>query len=380
VIIPFLDLGAQHRPIQNQIDQAIARVFELTNFVLGDEVTYFEQEYADYCGVKYAVGLDSGLSALHLALEAYGVGPGDEVIVPANTFIATAAAATFCGARVVLVDIDPATYQIDPSAIEEAVTERTKAIIPVHLYGAPADMESVMQVAERHNLLVLEDACQAHGALYNGHRVGSIGHAAAFSFYPGKNLGAAGDAGILVTNDEGVATKVRAMRNCGQREKYHHVTTPYNHRLDTIQAAVLRIKLRYIDEWNAQRRANADLYGEFLSGLPGIVVPRPYENSVPVWHLYVIRHDRRDELQAHLTKCGIATGMHYPIPIHLQPYYASLGYQHGDFSITEQYAQQILSLPMYPELTAKQIRYVCDAIIEFLMLEPASQAHGSFGD
>jgi dTDP-4-amino-4,6-dideoxygalactose transaminase len=364
--VPFVDLKAQYAPIMDEINQAIAGVLSKTNFILGDEVQKFEQEFADYCGTKYAIGVDSGLSALKLALEAYGVGAGDEVIVPANTFIATAAAATFVGARVVFVDIQPDTYNIDPDLIEAAITPNTKAIIPVHLYGIPADMDRIMEIAERHNLIVIEDACQAHGAYYKGKRVGSLGHAAAFSCYPGKNLGAAGDAGILVTNDAEVVERVKAMRNCGQREKYVHVTSPYNHRLDTLQAAVLRVKLPHLDSWNAARGEHAAQFNELLAGTD-VVTPATPENTTSVWHLYVIRAEQRDALKDYLASKGIATGLHYPIPLHLQPYYEHLGYKEGDFPVTEAYARTILSLPMYAELSREDVEFTAQAIKQFAL-------------
>ncbi|MBK8031594.1 MAG: DegT/DnrJ/EryC1/StrS family aminotransferase [Chloroflexi bacterium] len=363
--VPFVNLQAQHEPLQTEINLAIANVFTNTSFVLGEEVNKFEEEFAAYCGVKHAIGLDSGLSALKLALEAYNIGEGDEVIVPANTFIATAAAVSFVGAKPVFVDIKPNTYNIDPAKIEAAITDRTKAIIPVHLYGIPADMNEIMAIANQHNLIVIEDACQAHGAYYRGQRIGSFGHAAAFSFYPAKNLGAAGDGGALVTNDSQLNAQIKAMRNCGQKEKYVHVTTPYNHRLDTVHAAVLRIKLRHLDEWNALRRQKATLYHRFLLH-SGVITPAAPNYTIPVWHLYVVRVQNRAALQARLNEQGISTALHYPLPLHLQPYYENLGHQRGDFPITEAYADQILSLPMFPELSEEQIEHVANALKVFV--------------
>ena len=368
--VPFLDLPAQHKPLQEEINAAMAAVFAKTSFILGEDVARFEEEFAAYCDVKHAVGVASGLAALELALEAYDIGAGDEVIVQANTFIASAAAVTFVGARPVLVDINPDTYQIDVNKIEAAITPKTKAIMPVHLYGIPADMDAIMAIAERHNLIVIEDACQAHGAYYKGKRAGSIGHAAAFSFYPGKNLGAAGDGGALVTNDAEIAARVKVLRNCGQKEKYIHIDAPHNHRLDTLQAAVLRIKLKHLDNWNEMRRANVALFNRLLEG-SGVVTPRTPEDTLPVWHLYVIRAANRAGLQAHLAEQGIGTGLHYPLPLHLQPFYANLGYQKGDFPVTEAYADDILSLPMFAELTPEQIEYVVDAIKMFVRAEEA---------
>jgi dTDP-4-amino-4,6-dideoxygalactose transaminase len=371
--VPFLDLKAQHQPIQAEIDAAFHSIFARTAFILGDEVAQFEREFAEYCNVEFAVGVDSGLSALKLALKAYDIGPSDEVIVPANTFVATAAAVTFVGAQPVLVDIEPGTYNIDPEQIEAALTPRTKAIIPVHLYGIPADMTRIWEIAQRHGLIVIEDACQAHGAYYHEKRAGSLSHAAAFSFYPGKNLGAAGDAGALVTSDPVVAERVRSMRNCGQREKYHHVTAPYNHRMDTLHAAVLSIKLRHLDDWNVARRTHAELYNELLSDLD-VITPAVPADTVPVWHLYVIRAEERDALKAHLEAKGIGTGLHYPIPIHLQEFYQSLGYGAGAFPVTEDYAQRILSLPMYPEMSREAVEYVSEAIREFITADEVHAA------
>jgi len=363
--VPFVNLKAQHEPLQAEINEAIGRVFANTSFILGEEVTKFEEEFAEYCGVSHAIGLDSGLSALKLALEAYNIGPGDEVIVPANTFIATAAAVSFVGAKPVFVDIKPNTYNIDTDKIEAAITLRTKAIIPVHLYGIPADMDEIMALATKYNLIVIEDACQAHGAYYRGKRVGSLGHAAAFSFYPAKNLGAAGDGGALVTNDSAINDQIKALRNCGQKEKYVHVMTPYNHRLDTLHAAVLRIKLRHLDAWNAQRRQKATLYNRYLLHT-NVLTPSAPHHSIPVWHLYVVRVQNRAALQARLTEQGIGTALHYPLPLHLQPYYADLGYQRGAFPVTEAYAEQVLSLPMFPELSEEQVDYVANAVKVFV--------------
>lgn len=371
--VPFVDLVAQYQPIQDEVSRAVQQVLTQANFILGGEVTDFEQEFAAYCGTEYALGLDSGLSALQLALEAYGIGPGDEVIVPANTFIATAAAVTLVGARVVLADIIPGSYNIDPEKVESAVTPNTKAIIPVHLYGIPAEMDEILHIASRHKLIVLEDACQAHGAYYKGKRVGSVGHAAAFSCYPAKNLGAAGDAGILVTNDPQIADRVWAMRNYGQKEKYHHITTPYNHRMDTLQAAILRVKLQSLDKWNMQRAERAVLYNQLLSE-SGVITPSVPGSSVAVWHLYVVRSIERNKLKAYLTQQGIETGLHYPIPIHLQPFYQSLGYRRGDFPVTEEYTQTILSLPMYAELPIESIEYVARTIRDFMDASAAAVA------
>jgi dTDP-4-amino-4,6-dideoxygalactose transaminase len=362
--VPFVDLASQYRSIAAEIDEAVSKVIRETDFILGREVGLFEQEFASFCQAKWAVGVDSGTSALELALRAYEIGPGDEVITAANSFIASALAISHAGATPVLVDVDADTYTIDVAAIEKALTPRTRAIIPVHLYGHPADMEPIMRLAQRHGLVVIEDACQAHGARYKGKRAGSLGHAAAFSFYPGKNLGGYGDGGAVVTSDDAIAKRLGMLRNYGQREKYQHMFRGYNRRLDTLQAAVLRIKLKHLEEWNDARRHHAKSYCRLL-GQTGVVVPRATAHSEPVWHLYVIQTDQRDALKEYLSSSGIGVGIHYPIPIHLQPAYRDLGYRQGDFPITEGCARRILSLPMYAELTAEIANRVAETTSEF---------------
>jgi dTDP-4-amino-4,6-dideoxygalactose transaminase len=348
--VPFVDLAAQYATIAEEIDGAVSEVLRGMDFILGRSVRLFEEEFAAFCEAEYAVGVDSGTSALELALRACGIGPGDEVVTVANTFIATALAISYVGATPVLVDIDPQTYAMDVSGLERAIGARTKAVVPVHLYGHPADMDPILELAQHHGLVVIEDACQAHGARYKGKRVGSLGHAAAFSFYPAKNLGAYGDGGMVVTNDERVAESVRMLRNYGQREKYHHVLRGYNRRLDTLQAAVLRVKLQYLKAWNGARRQHARRYGELFACSP-VAVPAEADYAEHVYHLYVIRVQDRDALRIYLHDQGIATGIHYPVPIHLQPAYRDLGYGQGSFPVTEECAGQILSLPMYAELT-----------------------------
>ncbi len=362
--VPFVDLQAQYGQIASEVNEAMAAVLTKADFVLGAAVEQFETAFADYCGSGYGVGVDSGLSALELLLRAHEIGPGDEVITVANTFIATGLAISAVGATPVLVDADPATYQIDVAQIEAAITARTKAIMPVHLYGHVAEMDPIMAIAERHNLLVLEDASQAHGARYKGRRVGSLGHAAAFSLYPAKNLGAYGDAGVIVTNDQALVQRLRLLRNYGAEMKYHHVIAGHNHRLDTLHAAVLGVKLRYLDGWNAARRTLAQQYTELLQD-SSVTTPVDGPHEEPVHHLYVIRSSERDALQAHLEAQGIATVIHYPIPMHLQPAYQHLGYVKGDFPVTEQYSRQILSLPIYPELTTTLLTQVVTAIKAF---------------
>lgn len=362
--VPFVDLAAQYRSIAPEIQEAINSVLHDADFILGREVSVFEQEFASFCEAEHAVGVDSGTSALELALRAYGIGPGDEVITAANTFIATALAISNAGATPVFVDVDPKTDTISAANIEPAITPRTKAVIPVHLYGQPADMEPILELAKRHQLKVIEDACQAHGARYKGRRAGSLGHAAAFSFYPGKNLGAYGDGGVIVTNDKQVAEHLKMLRNYGQKEKYHHEFRGYNRRLDTLQAAVLRVKLKYLEEWNSARRRNASLYGKALAA-SGAVLPREAAGVESVWHLYVIRTEHRDRLKDHLSEAGISAGIHYPVPVHLQPAYRDLGYPAGAFPVTEAHAERILSLPMYAELTSEQIESVSQAICAY---------------
>jgi dTDP-4-amino-4,6-dideoxygalactose transaminase len=362
--VPFVDLAAQYRGIAGEIGEAVSKVLREGDFILGREVSLFEEEFASFCEAKWAVGVDSGTSALELALRAYEIGPGDEVITAANTFIASALAISHAGATPVLVDVDADTYTIDVAAIEKAITPRTKAIIPIHLYGHSADMDPIRQLSQRHGLVVIEDACQAHGARYKGKRTGSLGHAAAFSFYPGKNLGAYGDGGAVVTSDDAVAKRLGMLRNYGQKEKYQHMFRGFNRRLDTLQAAVLRTKLKHLDEWNEARRQHAKSYSRLLAQ-SRLVVPRASPFCESVWHLYVIRIEQRDALKEHLANRGISVGIHYPIPIHLQPAYRDLGHQPGDFPVTEEYSRQILSLPMYAELTPDILCRVAETAGEF---------------
>jgi dTDP-3-amino-3,4,6-trideoxy-alpha-D-glucose transaminase len=347
--VPFVDLQAQYQESKLEIDTAIMRVLEKSDYILGGAVEAFEKEFAGYCEVSHAVGVDSGYSALELALRAYGIGPGDEVITTANTFIATVLPIINCGAKPVLVDIDPDNYNLDPDRVSDAVTPATRAIIPVHLYGQPADMDAICSIAKQHDLIVVEDGAQSHGARYKGRRIGSFGHAAAFSFYPTKNLGAFGDGGAVVTDDGAIAEKIRLLRNLGQQVKYRHEIKGFNRRLDTIQAAVLCAKLPKLDACNAARRRLAQNYTEMLSGLP-IITPKKVSWAEHVYHLYVVRMKERDALKRHLEGAGIATVLHYPIPLHLQPALKDLGYQRGAFPVTEQYADEIISLPMYPEM------------------------------
>jgi dTDP-4-amino-4,6-dideoxygalactose transaminase len=363
--IDFVDLKAQYQSIAPEVDDAIHRVVASADFILGKEVELFEQEFANFCGVQQAIGVDSGMSALELALRAYGLGEGDEVITVSHTFSATAFAISQTGAQPVFIDVDSRSYNMRPDLIEAAITSRTTAILPVHLYGQPCDIGEISRIARKHNLLLIEDACQAHGARYRDRRVGSWGDAACFSFYPGKNLGAYGDGGMIVTNDEKIAARLRIMRNCGQEEKYRHVLVGFNHRLDNLQAAVLRVKLPHLDTWNEDRRTAAHVYSELLKDVPDVVTPAEGNDRTHVYHLYVIQHPRRDELLVHLREQGVRAGLHYPIPVHLQPCYEGFPFTPDSLSVTESVATRVISLPMYPELTRSQIELVCDRVRNF---------------
>jgi dTDP-4-amino-4,6-dideoxygalactose transaminase len=359
--VPLLDLTAQYASIKHEIGEAMSGVLERSDFILGEELELFESEFAAFCEARHCIGVDSGLSALELVLRAWGIGPGDEVITAANTFIATAFAISNTGATPVLVDVDPQTCNIDPEAVRSAITTRTKALVPVHLYGMPADMDQINSLASQYRLAVLEDACQAHGAKYKGRRAGSLGHAAAFSFYPGKNLGAYGDGGAIVTSDDALAERLRSMRNYGQRAKYIHSDKGFNRRLDTLQAAILRVKLHHLDEWNGMRDQHARSYRALLDD-SRVTLPGKCNQAVSAWHLYVVRSSCRDVMKAHLDAQGIVTGMHYPTPIHLQAAYADAGYRKGEFPITERLAHEVLSLPMYAELDASSLERTADAV------------------
>ena len=360
--VPFLDLKAQYQSIKSEVDEAIQSVVESCAFVKGPAVKKFEKNFAEYCGAKYAVGVANGSDALYLALRALGIGAGDEVITTPDTFIATTEAITLTGAQVVFVDINPKTYNIDISKIEEKITPKTKAIIPVHLFGQPADMDPILAIAQKYNLKVVEDSAQAHGAFYHGKRVGTFGDVACFSFYPGKNLGAYGDGGAVVTNNEEIATQIAKIADHGSFKKYIHEVEGVNSRLDSIQAAVLDVKLKYIDQWNASRRKNAYIYNELLKNINGVTTPVELENTKPVYHLYVIQVENRDNLQGKLSDGGIASGIHYPYSLHLTPAYGYLELKRGSFPVAEKCADRFLSLPMYPELTESMIKTVCNAV------------------
>jgi dTDP-4-amino-4,6-dideoxygalactose transaminase len=366
--VPFVDLQAQYRSIKAEVDAAIQRVLDTSAFVLGREVETFEAAFAEYVGARECVGVSNGTDALHLALLACGVGPGDEVIVPANTFFATPEAVSAAGATPVFADCDPVTYNIDAAKVEAAVTARTRAVIPVHLYGQPADLDAVGAVAERHNLIVIEDAAQAHGARYKGRRVGALARAGCFSFYPGKNLGAYGEGGAVVTDDAEVARRLRLLRDHGSSVKYRHEIVGFNSRLEGIQAAVLSVKLKHLDGWNESRRRHAARYREMLGALEeagALSLPREAGYAEHVYHLFVVQTSARDELQRYLAAAGVHTGIHYPTPAHLQPAYAALGHAAGDFPEAERQARRVLSLPMFAELTERQLRYVAHAFEDF---------------
>lgn len=361
-MVPFVDLKAQYRSIKDEVNAAILGVIERCEFTLGSEVAAFEKEFAAYCQVEHGIGVNTGTSALHLALLAAGVGPGDEVITVPFTFVATVSAIDYTGAKPVFVDIDPKTFTMDVNAIEAAITDKTKAIIPVHLYGQTADMDPILEIARKRGLVVIEDACQAHGAEYKGRRAGSMGHMGCFSFYPGKNLGAYGEGGMVVTNSPDFTRTIRMLRDWGAEKKYQHVLKGYNFRLEGIQGAVLRVKLKYLEAWTEARRAAAARYDQWFAGSS---VPTPYvrPDARHVYHLYAIRTQHRQAWQDTLLAQGIQTGIHYPTPVHLLPAFADLGYEAGQFPHAEAAAREVLSLPMFPELTAAQGEQVAQAVL-----------------
>jgi dTDP-4-amino-4,6-dideoxygalactose transaminase len=363
--VPFLDLKAPHDELRLELRQAFERVLDSGWYVLGNEVKQFEQVFAKYCEAKYGVGVGNGLEALHLILRAYGIGEGDEVIVPSNTFIASWLAVSYAGAKPVPVEPDENSYNIDPARIEAAITPQTKAIIAAHLYGLPAEMDAINAIAKKHNLKVIEDAAQAHGASYKGRRVGSLGDAAGFSFYPGKNLGALGDGGAVTTNDADLADKVRVLSNYGSRVKYQHEVKGFNSRLDELQAAFLSEKLKKLDTWNKRRAEVAKRYIDSLTGKP-LGLPSLGNFCSSAWHLFVIRQHKRTQLQQTLSDAGIGTLVHYPIPPHLQAAYQSCGWKKGSFPIAEQMANELLSLPIGPHINDQQVDYVCEVLIKAL--------------
>ena len=360
-MIPYNDLKAQYHSIKNEIDTAVLRVLDSTQYILGEEVAAFEREFAGYCRASQAIGVNSGTSALHLALLAAGIGPGDEVITVPFTFVATVSAICYTGATPVLVDIEPDYFTMDPSKIEAAITPKTKAIMPVHLYGQPADMDPIMDIARRRSLTVIEDAAQAHGSDYHGRRCGSIAEIAGFSFYPGKNLGAYGEGGAITTTRADVAATCRTLRDWGRGQRYEHRVKAFNYRMDGIQGAILRVKLRHLEAWTERRRQVAEWYAAALD--PDTVrLPQARPGCRHVYHVYAVRTDDREKLREALDNQGIQTGVHYPIPVHLQPAHADLGYHAGDFPVAEQVAREVLSLPIFPEMTREQVQTVAEAV------------------
>ena len=385
-MVPFFDLTRQYKRIEEEILSATKRVYEKGRFILGEEVSVFEEEFSHYCGVRYGVGVDSGTDALQLALKAVGVGEGDEVITVAHSFIATALAISQTGAKPLFVDIDPETYTMDPNALEQFLRHRKKkserqkikAILPVHLYGHPAEMDAIMDIADRYQLTLIEDACQAHGAEYQGRKVGSFGLLSCFSFYPTKNLGGYGDGGMVVTDDKKLFEKLRLLRCYGEKRKYEHVLKGGNNRLDEIQAAILRVKLKYLDQWNEERRKRVLIYKKMLEHR-GVICPTEKGQAKHVYHLFVIRTKKRNPLQTFLKEKGIGTLIHYPIPIHLQKAFRELGYRRGDLPLTEQYAREVLSLPFFPEMTESETEGVATQIKTFTRAEvtPACRQAGT---
>jgi dTDP-4-amino-4,6-dideoxygalactose transaminase len=363
--VPFLDLKLVYQELQVELDAAWRRVMDSGWYILGEEVEAFEREFAAYCGAKHCVGVGNGLDALILILRGYDLGPDSEVIVPANTYIATWLAVSYVGATPIPVEPNPQTYNLDPGQIEAAITSRTRAIIPVHLYGQPAEMEAIREIGLGRGLKVIEDAAQAHGAAYQGKRAGNLGEAAAFSFYPTKNLGAFGDAGAVVSNDDGLAERVRVLRNYGSRAKYYNEVKGVNSRLDPMQASLLRVKLHHLEAWNARRRKVAREYLEGLSGCPDLMLPSVAPAAEPVWHQFVLRHPLRDRLQRHLKETGVGTLVHYPVPPHLSGAYADGGWKQGDFPVTEELANTVLSIPISPHLGDDAIAFVIHALQTF---------------
>ena len=359
--IPLVDLKANYLSIKEEIDSAIQRVIDGSNFIMGKEVEDFDKNFASFLNAKYSIGVGNGTLALHLALIASGIKQGDEVILPVNTFIATSEAVSYCNAKPIFVDVEEESYNMNPKLLEKAITNKTKAIIPVHLYGNPCDMKEILNIAQNHNLNIIEDCAQAHGAEYEGKKVGNFGEISTFSMFPAKVLGAFGDAGSVVTNDDELAKKIILLRNHGRRTKYEHLIEGYNYRIDTLQATILNVKLKYLNKWIEKRREIANLYNNLLKD--DIIIPK--ENGKHCYYMYVIRVKDREKLQEHLKNNGIETGVHYPIPLHLQPAYKHLNYNKEDFPVAERLSHEILSLPLYPELTQEQVEYICKKIKEF---------------
>jgi dTDP-4-amino-4,6-dideoxygalactose transaminase len=374
--VPFVDLKQQYQAIKSEISEAINRVLDNSVFVLGREVSEFEEQFAAYTGARHCIAVNSGTAAIQLAVQASEIGPGDEVIVPANSFFASAEGVSTAGATPVFIDVEHDSYNLDATRLDALIGPHTKALMPVHLYGQSADLDPIFEVARSRGLLVIEDAAQAHGAKYKGKHVGALGHVGCFSFYPGKNLGAYGEGGAIVTNDDEVARRARLLRDHGSDRKYHHEMVGYNFRLEALQGAVLKVKLRYLDQWNELRRQHAAAYNQLLRG-SGLLLPQEMEYAHHVYHLYVVQTDVRDELQQALAADNIQTGIHYPIPIHLQPAYVSHGHKPGDFPMTESQAQRVLSLPMFPELARTQIEAVAAAVSKFSARTVLSSERGA---
>ena len=362
--IPYLDLKAQIKPLRAELDAAIARTIDNCSFCLGPDTAQFEKEFAKFCGAEYAIGFNSGTSALHVALMLLNVGPGDEVITTPYTFVATSWAISYVGATPVYVDVEDGTMNLDPKLLEKAITPKTKAIMPVHLYGQPFDIDPIREICRKHNLPLVEDSAQAHGAKYKGKTIGTFGEISCFSFYPGKNLGAAGEGGALVTNNPEFAKRAKSLREHGSTVRYYHDEVGFNYRMEGIQGAVLGVKLPHLKKWTAERQRVAKRYAELLKDLP-LQLPTEASYAESVWHLYVVRHPRRDDLKAHLDANGVGCALHYPLPLHLQKCYASLGHQAGDFPVSEKAASQCLSLPIYPEITEAQIQRVAEVVRSF---------------
>jgi dTDP-4-amino-4,6-dideoxygalactose transaminase len=364
VKIPYLDLPAQIRSLRPEIDAALARALDNCSFILGPDVAQFEKDFAQFCGAQHALGFNSGTSALHVAMLLCGVGPGDEVITTPYTFIATSWAISYCGAKPVYVDIEEATFNLNPKLVEKAITKKTKAVLPVHLYGHPFDVDSISQICRKHKLPLVEDAAQAVGAKYRGHAVGALGDISCFSFYPGKNLGACGEAGALVTNNAAFAARAKSLREHGSTVRYHHDEVGYNYRMEGFQGAVLGVKLKHLQKWTDERRRVARRYTELLADTP-LQLPVEAAYAESAWHLYTVRHPRRDELKKCLDDNGIGNAVHYPIPLHLQKAYTHLGHKPGDFPVAEKAAREVLSLPIFPELTDAQIQRVVEVVKNF---------------
>lgn len=362
--VPFIDFSEQYRTIKGRIDEGLRCVFERGDFILGEEEQAFEEQFARYCGAKHAVGVNSGTDALYLALGALNITVGDEVIIPTFTFIATALCISYTGAKPVFVDIEEETYNIDPERLEEVITDKTRAIIPVHLYGQPANMDEIASVARKHDIAIIEDACQAHGATYRGRKTGALGDIGCFSFYPTKSLGAFGDGGMVVTDNDEIHRKILMLRDYGRKGRYEHKIKGYNSRLDTVQAVILSAKLNYLDEWNRMRNTHASHYCGLLKEVPGITIPAVKENRTHVFQTFAVRLSSRDRVCGEMKKKGVGVLIHYPIPVHLQEAYADLGHKKGDFPVSERVAGEILSLPMFPHMSKEQIEYVCAALKE----------------